>query len=371
MNDRERIDELINNSYQIIGNVFPLTRFTKGNSDVKNFYNVFNVITPKKKLLNPSNQNKSLIILRDLSTNDQVEIITNEEEAIFSAKKQIEYQRAPIGTLLRFTCVALGGSSSYQRIFYLNQLIPSLDGLWGWKFELQKEIGSFSVKIRIKSTTPYDIEVVKSKVQHLLDYLAIRYEVGFHIQHTSISPIRRIEPTISVGPVERMLDSISFSEEEIDQFLRLPSEILNSVRGLNQSYIENCMPSRLAILWSAFESAFNSKPNRLLKTEEIKELKKIAEKIPSLIEDSERLEKFKSILSDPNRLPLKGRNKRMAEPVALAMNISEDAAYEKISNTSRIRGKHLHNLKDNWTEIEEAEKFLQEVLKKFVKRFVG
>ena len=252
----------------------------------------------------------------------------------------------------------------------MDKLIPSLDGFWGWKFELQKESGSFLVTIRMNSTALGDIEVVKSKTQHLLDYLAIQYDVGFLMQHVNVAPIPRMEHTVIWGQTERMFEPITFSEKEVYKFLDIPDNILKSIRGLNQSYVENCMPSRLAILWSAFECAFDSKPTLLLETEEIKKIIKTAENIPSLIEDPERLEKFRAILLDPNRMPVKGRNRRMAEPVALLLKISEGEAYEKIKNISRIRGKHLHNIKDNWTEIDEAEKFLQEILKQFVKRHV-
>ena len=117
MKDHERIEELINNGYKIIGNVFSLTGFIKGNCDVEIFYKVFKLKTPKEKLLNTSNQNNFLIILGNPSTNDQVEIITNDKEAILNAKKQIEYQRAPIGTVLTFTCVESGGSSSIKGFF--------------------------------------------------------------------------------------------------------------------------------------------------------------------------------------------------------------------------------------------------------------
>lgn len=363
MKDYERIKQLIASGYIILGNVFPLTRFKT--DKIENFAKVFAIRTDKQTLLDPSNQNKSLIIFRNLSTKDQVEIITLNEKAILLAQKQIKYQREPIGILIRSNCVALGGRSSYQRVFHLDRLIPSLDRLWGWKFILDKEVGRFIVEVRINSNNPSDAEKVMNKLQHLLDYISIHQEVGFHIQHTSISPIPRIEPTISSGQEERRLEPISFSENEIDRFLRSPSEILVSVRGLNQSYIENCMPSRLAILWSAFESVFDYKPTPLLFSKEIKELIKACENIPTLIENSERLHKLKWILSDPNRLPLKNRNERMSENVARIMKISPDEAYKKVQKASKIRGKHLHKLRGNWKEMEQSEKFLQEALKQY------
>ena len=58
----------------------------------------------------------------------------------------------------------------------------------------------------------------------------------------------------------------------------------------------------------------------------------------------------------------------MAENMARIMNISEESAYSKVSKASKLRGKNVHQLSDDWDALREAEKFLQEALLSYLKR---
>ncbi|MHC3129549.1 MAG: hypothetical protein IBV52_05675 [Candidatus Bathyarchaeota archaeon] len=336
MNDYDQVKKLIDSGYSVL----------------------------RKPVTNPKQKEKSIIYLGNKATNHRINLTTSNKEAILLAIERYNYQREIIGFFVTANCVCLGGSSSNLRIFHLDKLIPSLDGFWGWKFKLDKEVGRFSVKIEIKSANRCDAEIEIDKLQRLLDFISIHQEIGLHIQHMSISPVYRDDFTVCWGQIEKMLEPISFSEKEIDQFLGAPDKILKSARGLNQSYIENCAPSRLGMLWSAFENIFDSKPTKLLSSDEIKELIKAAEAIPSLNNDQDRLEKLKLALKT-NQFSLKTRNERISENVASIMKISFDDAYQKVHDVSKNRGKHLHSLKDNWNELENSEKFLQEALEKY------
>jgi len=199
-----------------------------------------------------------------------------------------------------------------------------------------------------------------------LDFLAYLYQVGFYIQHLSISQIPRLEPTVSVGPEERMLTAVTKEDiHDIEVVLSSPKAIV-AVRGLNQSYIENCMPSRLSMLWAAAEHVFSNKPERLLSNDEITSLFKAAEIIESLRKDPQRLGDLKKALQDPDRLPLKSRNLRMAEAIAPVMNITTEVAYTKVRTASKLRGKNVHRLSQDWKDIEDSEKFLQEALLRYI-----
>jgi hypothetical protein len=66
-----------------------------------------------------------------------------------------------------------------------------------------------------------------------------------------------------------------------------------------------------------------------------------------------------------NQFSLKTRNETISENVASIMKISFDEAYQQVHDASENRGKNLHDLKDNWNELEKSEKFLQEALKKY------
>ena len=146
------------------------------------------------------------------------------------------------------------------------------------------------------------------------------------------------------------------------------SEAVIAAEGLNQAYIEKCMPSRLSRLWVAVEDVFGGKPKPLLNEEEVKQLIAQARGIESLRNDSGRLQRLKDALSNPDRLPLISRNERMSDAIAPIMGISVKEAYSKVRLASELRGKHGHQLGANWKDIEASEEFLQEALRSYFTR---
>jgi len=360
LDDESQLDNLLANGYLIVGPVISLSELTQ--NSIANFLSVFSVSLSPQTLLDPSNRNRTLIMLRHPSTGHQIEIISSDDYVITRAKGQRSYQEEPIGLLIRALCSALGGRSSRERIFHLDQLIPSLNGLWNWQFNLGERVGTFEAIKYLETTDRGSAEEALDKLNHLLDFFAYLYQVGFYIQHSSISHIPRLEPTVSVGPEERMLTAVTKEDiHDIEVVLSSPKAIV-AVRGLNQSYIENCMPSRLSMLWAAAEHVFSNKPERLLSNDEIASLFEAAKTIESLKKDPQRLADFKKALQDPDRLPLKSRNLRMAEAIAPVMNITTEAAYTKVRTASKLRGKNVHRLSQDWKDIEDSEKFLQEAL---------
>ena len=268
-----------------------------------------------------------------------------------------------ISILIKANCVVLGSSSSKERIFHIDDLVTSLDSNLGWEFELNN-LGGFDVNIRLDSIEIVDIEKAINKLQCLLDCLAISQHVGFFIQHYSASPIQKSGISCSVGGVESLLDRVNLDEiTTLNAVISSSNKSMIAARGLNQSYIENCLPSRLSMLWSAVEEVFKIESERLLTDDEIKNIIEAAEGIESLKEDKTRLELFKGAIKDPNRLPLMSRNEGIAKNISCVMDISEDDIYSKIRKTTSLRGKHVHTLSlRSWNEIEESEKFLQTAL---------
>jgi hypothetical protein len=360
MDDYAKLERLLADNYLIIGRVFHLSKLTQ--ESIANFVSVFSIQLAPEILLDPSNKTKSLVMLRHPSTGQQIEIVTSNESTISRANEQLRYQQEPIGTLIRARCAALGGRTSRQRIFHLDRLVASLDGLWGWKFILGDTVGTFEVVIRLKPTDTGVIEETIDKLQRLLDCLAISQQVGFHIQHRSVAPIPRLAPSVSSGPEEMMLSPVTPEEISNIEATLSSREASAAARGLSQAYCETSMPSRLSMLWAAAEDVFGGKPKLLIKEAEVKYLIDQANGIESLRTDSDRLKKLKEALSDPNRLPLVNRNERMADAIAPILSISVEEAYSKVRLASGIRGKHGHQLLANWGNIEASEKFLQEAL---------
>lgn len=368
MNDHAELERLLADGYLIGGRIIPLSEITP--ESIGHKVKVYPIQTNPETLLDPANKDKSLIMLGHPSTGHQVEILTSDERTIKRANEQRRYQGEPIGTLIRARCFALGGSSSDQRGFHLDNLISSLDGLWGWQFKsgakLGDLVGNFEVIIYLESTNKGIAEEALKKLEYLLDCLSLSQQVGFNIQHYSIAPIPRHGPTISFGSEERRLPPVTF--EEINKTMNMLSSTnaLVAARGLNQAYGENYMPSRLSMLWAAAETVFGSKPDPLLTREEVKQLLNLAKCIESLSSDPDRVMKLKQALLDPDRLPSISRNKRMAREIAPIMGIGEKDAYDKVHTASELRGKHSHRLSADWERIERSEKFLQKALQAYL-----
>lgn len=370
MDDHAKLERLLADGYLLVGYVIPLSKFTP--ESIAKTISVFSIQLAPEILLDPSNKTKSLVMLRHPSTGQQVEIVTSDERAINRANEQLRYQREPIGTLICARCAALGGSSADQRFFHLDNMVASLDGLWGWKFTLGDIPGTFKAEMRLESTDRGDIEKVIDKLRRLLDCLAISQRVGFHIQHYSIAHIPRctlIPYLASTGPEERMLASITPEAVKNIEATLLSHEALVAARGLNQAYCETSIPSRLSMLWAAAEEVFGGKAKRLLNEEEVEYLLHHAREIESLRKDSDRLKKLKDALSNPDRLPLISRNERMADAIAPIMDINVKEAYDKVRLASELRGKHGHQLQGNLGKnIEASERFLQEALLCYLKK---
>jgi hypothetical protein len=270
---------------------------------------------------------------------------------------------------------ALGGMSTEERIFHLDNLVSSLDNLWGWKFKLGDKVGEFVVDINLNSWLAEDIEKELGRIQILLDYLALRLGIGFSIRHHSVAYIPRAKVPFlgSWGAEERMVERIDKQDvsSDIEQMMACV-EYLQAARGLNEAYMENTMPGRLSRLWSATESTFSNKPQQLLTDEEIRLLVECIEQIPSLAKDSDRKKKLQDVLNDPNRLPLLTRNQRIANSIAAILEIDPVDSYERVRKAAELRGKHSHQITNvEMSDMEESEKFLQEALKRYLQQFTS
>lgn len=365
MDDSSQLEQLLTEGYQIVGPIKSIADLL--HTSISNFLAVFDITDGRKILLDPRNRSKSLIMLRNLSTQQRVEIITSDEQTINRALAQQSYQDEPIGLSIHAQCSALGGRSIDQKHFNLDQLIPSLNGLLNWQFKLSKTAGTFEAIKQLDTTNRADAVEELDKLEHLFDSLAYIYQVGFFIQHYNISYITRLGLTVFFGSEERMLQAITKKEFQGIEALLTSPEAIVAAKGLNQSYIENLMASRLSMLWSAAEDVFSSIPEHLLTKDEITDLLMAADKIVSLNKDTQRLNMLKESLHNPDRLPLKSRNLRMAEAIAPLMNINTEVAYSEVRKASKMRGKSVHGLSNNdIPKMKESEAFLQKALISYI-----
>jgi hypothetical protein len=365
MDDLKKVTELINLNYHLES----LTPISSINHE--NIESFIAVSTPKivnrEFFLDPENKDKYLIQFRDLKKNKRIEVVTEDKKAINKAMEYHSYLNQPIGISIHAACVAIGSGSSDMMIAHLDRLIPSLKEVFGWKFKLINRTGAFSADIKIISTSKVKEHQALDQLKRFLDALAITKNTGFHIQYYSVTPIPRHRAPYwgGWGPTEHMIPPLNDKEaEKIINIVNASDNVTYASRGLNQSYLENLLPSRVTRLWATVEHIFNTDPKPLLKENEIDELINSAKNIDSL--DKERLNNLKSAISSPERLPLVGRNKRIAKSIASLMHINEKGVLEKINIASKTRGKNVHEINDEWEELKNSEKFLQDVLLSYI-----
>lgn len=360
----EELEKLFEDGYRVVIS-YSLLNHTP--QEINGFVSFFKTKLSLKEALHPTNRNKNVVVL-SLPTGHQVEVVTSDEAILNRINKRIEYQNEPIGMAIRAR-LALGGRSTYEGVSHLDQLVDSIDDLWGWKFKLVGD-RTFDVFINLERTDIEYGEYIREKIQNLLDCLAIICNIGFYIQQFNITS--RPRTGVGIFPATWMTSNLRpVTHEEIyntQNILSSDKKCFLAARGLNQSYIENCMPSRLSMLWAATENLFRSKSEPLLTKDEINQILESAKNVESLKNDPNRLKALKNAISDPSRLPLKSRNCSMAENIASTMNISVESAYSNLSKASKLRGKNVHQLSDDWEDIREVEKFLQDALLSYLKR---
>lgn len=364
--DLKELNQYLENGYLIAEPVHNLGRLNK--RKINEFISFFSIETDSQILLDPSNKTKSLITLGHPTTGDRIELLSSDDATMHRVETQLNYQKERVGTLIRARCVAVDNSIPDRPAHHgLDRLIESLNGLWGWTFNLlEREPPAFQVEVSLDSTNRIDIEIVKDKLKTLLDCLSVSQQIGFYIQEVVIGPIRRcsLNPyVLDVGPQERLLGSLSYDEiDNIQTVLSLP-KAKSASRGLNQAYAENFMPSKLAMLSAAVEDVFGTDPTPLLNRSEIKNLMKAARAIGTLGSDNERTSDLKQALEGFKRL---SKNRRMATVIAPIMGMGENEILKKLQMASKMRGEQLHSIRGGWDKLQKSVGFLQEVLRRYL-----
>ena len=314
------------------------------------------------KKMDPANRDKYLV---RFNRSDPREMLISDPRAIELAYKQLQYQNEPIGTVIHIWCAALGGSDSTYQGFCLDVLVPSLDGIMGWKLALGEASGTFEGEIHLQSTDSKTSREVLREFENLLDCLAVILKVGFHIQYYSILPIPRskLPSIVAFGSWNTRLKPVVRKDIETLQAVLSNSKASAAARGLRQAYCESLPDSRLWRMWAAAEDTFGTKPEPLLTKQEAKALMACAEGVEGLKGDSDRLKKLKECL---RTLPRVSRNEQIADEIASIMVISGEEADKKVKRASNIRGQHSHRILADVDGVKDSERFLHEALRSFL-----
>jgi hypothetical protein len=232
----------------------------------------------------------------------------------------------------------------------------------------------FTIEIEIESV---DLQVINEQIeiiQHFTDLLAYHQNIGIFIREIKKVLIPKIGPVLTVWPIKKRLEKPH--NELISKIADYSAysgkkELFDAVHGLNLSYVENCLPNRVSMLWATIETLFGNKPEHLLKVEEIEILIKCIDQLDIWKSDNDkmRLARLKERIKDKTVLSLKTRNELIASSISDELDLDYTKTFKKIQFASKIRGKNLHGLRlEEQRELIDVEEYLQGILKAFIKK---
>lgn len=325
----------------------------------------------RSTIFDPGNAEKKVILLIDRSGHDRPVFLTDNEDVIEYARVEKERQDEPIDIDIHAVCIALGGPDYTDRRFFdIEQFVESIDQKWGWRFRPGKREGEFFGELHLDAYDPPLAEQKIAELQVILDIIAVGKGIGFQVQHHSFSSHpRETHPTIGArGQTSRRLPILSSNNIGATRFLleHPDPELELAFRGINQSYIENCLPSRLSMLWATAEELFGGKPRPLLSADEIQSLIAAVDQIDSIKQDRRKYDRIRTILKDPQFISERSRNEMIAANISKYLPLSEEDIVRKIKQASSIRGKNVHQIRRDWSEIRESEKFLRSAIISFI-----
>ena len=171
-------------------------------------------------LLDPSNWDEMVIILRHPKSGEEALVVTGDEAVVHLASDEYERQMKPIGSWIRVHCMTQGGASPNAPIYRLDKLIPSLDGLRGWTFEAGDTPSQFVVSTKMDEIDADAQQTTIDEITSLLDCLAAALGIGIRIWHLSASHIPRSYPAVSFGKVVKVLPALTDDEKQrIEEYL--------------------------------------------------------------------------------------------------------------------------------------------------------
>ena len=296
-------------------------------------------------LLDPGNWDETVVILQNPQGGDEALVVTKDEKVLQLANEQYESRFEPVGTWIRVHCAVEGAPTVTAPMYRVDELVPSLNGIWRWEFEPDDVPSQFIASLRIDDVTEQAKYEALRELKGLLDGLAAVLGIGIRIWHQSIAPVLRELPSATFGKEVRMLRPLSEEEKQQIDNIASSEDSAKVADGLNRAYCESSCKARFNAFWTACEDVFRTDGERLLLNNEVTEIVEFLPKIESLASDDERLKKATE--SIPNRLQdfhSRSRNERIGGSIARVLDISEDEAVQKIKTAASLRGKLTHTL---------------------------
>lgn len=322
---------------------------------------------PNTFVNDPSLKGMFVILVKKPTEKEKFIISTTQNSCIERALKDKEYQRETVEIEILLNCVAFGGAV-HDQIFPIANIIKKLNGFMDWTFSEpagtpqfdiygKNPTNSFSIKKRLKT---HDAELAGeelAKLRTLLDFIAITRRIGIRVERCWIINIPRFGVTFEgIGPTEWNIPPMDEKElENFENFLKSSVDTKSLAAELNQIYLITSLPNRLVLLCTTIEKNFRGQSVPLLTKAEKKRIFKVLNKEFSKTINPQCLEEIKDAISTRKKVT---GNQVIARKISLALGISEEETYNKLSKAFHTRGNYVHNLAYTDTEVFEAVQYL-------------
>jgi hypothetical protein len=138
------------------------------------------------------------------------------------------------------------------------------------------------------------------------------------------------------------------------------------IADLVRFYGHDSPRAKIVFGFSLLEGLFDDKPDHILDKDEIAEIQSKVIEIASIAASEAKQNRLREVLSNPNLMPKRNRNERIAARVATLMNISDGDAYSEIRTLSQLRGALAHSTNEKREGLLEASAFIEKVLLRYL-----
>jgi hypothetical protein len=278
------------------------------------------------------------------------------------ARREEDAGKRIIGYEIRITCCARSLDGEVR----VGSIAENLRKLMGWEVQVDDGEMTFNVVFRIEGDSKQDGEGKIDELEDVLIALSIKNRFGCDIVNISWGPKYAAQPfALWTGRMEVVPGEIDRSDiQQIRELREKGGERL--IADLVRFYGHDSPRAKIVFGFSLLEGLFDDKPDHILDKDEIAEIQSKVIEIASIAASEAKQNRLREVLSNPNLMPKRNRNERIAARIATLMNISDGDAYSEIRTLSQLRGALAHSTNEKREGLLEASAFIEKVLLRYL-----
>jgi hypothetical protein len=291
-----------------------------------------------------------------------------DKETMEYAQSLIEKGKEIIGYHLVLYISVLSDEAVQGSTVYLEPVIDSLKEVKGWDAKPSQYPNVFEIHFDIDSSEEQKVEQAIKEVENALLLLTLKNKKGFYIASYSPGERYRHQPfSINFGLTETRLEGVSTKEIEKHGELLKNNNFIEALNALRLIYSQINRVAKITVCWITIEDLFgHSKPTHILEQNEVN---KIIDVINSTDLGGEKKLVLANKIKDSSFFSIKSRNERIAENITDLLGQDLDMVKEQLREMSKDRGKLVHSISMNDTDIRPHLRFTEKILLKYLDNF--